>query len=382
MKFLISGGGICGLTTAIALHRQGFEVAIYEAAETIRAVGAGISLSNNAIRALKSIDLAKDILANSIAQQCARFYTPKGKILNHTDFQPLVDKFGLPGIISFHRADFHQILLDTIKDKIPFYTNKRGQRVEQTQNGVVLHFSDGTSTTGDYLLACDGIRSAIRKQFLPNITPIYAGYTIWRGLLADDAQQIKLETPFKTWGKKGQFGAVPMTNNRIYWFASFKAKAKDKSLKSIRIVDLQKHFEEYHAPIPQILALSKDENLLLNDAEELPSIPNFAFGRVLLMGDAAHAMTPNLGQGACQAIEDAVVLASLLKKEKVPGETFIRFEKERMPRVREATRISGNAGKAAHFSNYFSITLRNLVMPLMAKNAFQKQIDYLNAITF
>ena len=382
MKFLISGGGICGLTTAIALHQQGFEVAIYEAAKEIKAAGAGISLSSNAIRALTSIDLVKEILAASIAQKSAEFYTPKGKVLNHTDFQPLVDKFGLPGIISFHRADFHQILLDKIKNKIPFYTSKRGQSIEQKENGVVLHFSDGTSATGDYLLACDGIRSAIRQQFLPTATPIYAGYTIWRGLLIDETQQIKINFPFKTWGKKGQFGAVPMTNNRIYWFASFKAKAKDESLKYIRIADLQKHFKKYHDPIPQILALSKAENLLLNDAEELPPIQNFAFNRVLLMGDAAHAMTPNLGQGACQAIEDAVVLARLLKKEITPEQAFIQFEKERMPRVREATRISRNAGKTAHFDNFFSIALRNFFMGLMAKRAFERQIDYLSAIEF
>lgn len=382
MKFLIVGGGICGLTTAIALHQQGFEVAIYEAAAEIKAVGAGISLSTNAIRALTSIDLAKEILAASIAQKCAEFYTPKGKILNHTDFQPLVDKFGLPGIISFHRADFHQILLNKIKNKIPFYTNKRGLKVEQKENGVVLHFLDGTSATGDYLLACDGIRSSIRQQLLPTATPIYAGYTIWRGLLTDETQQIKIDFPFKTWGKKGQFGAVPMTNNRIYWFASFKAKPKDEGLKAIQIADLQQLFKEYHDPIPQILALSKDENVLLNDAEELPPLPNFAFNRVLLMGDAAHAMTPNLGQGACQAIEDAVVLARLLKKDITTEQVFMEFEKERMPRVREATRISRNAGKAAHYNNHFSIALRNFFMGLMAKRAFKKQIDYLSAIEF
>jgi len=382
MKFLIAGGGICGLTTALALHQQGLEVAIYEAAKEIKAAGAGISLSTNAIRALNSIDLAKEILATSNAQKCATFYTSNGKVLNQTDFQPLEDKFGLPGIISFHRADFHQILLNKIKDKIPFYTNKRGQSVEQKENGIVLHFSDSTSATGDYLLACDGIRSAIRQQFLPTASPIYAGYTIWRGLLTDETEQIKLDFPFKTWGKKGQFGAVPMTNNRIYWFASFKAKAKDESLKAIRIADLQQHFKEYHDPIPQILALSKADHLLLNDAEELPAIPNFAFNRVLLMGDAAHAMTPNLGQGACQAIEDAVILARLLKKETRPEQAFVEFEKERMPRVREATRISRNAGKAAHFNTYFSIAFRNFVMGLMAQRAFKKQIDYLSAVEF
>ena len=124
MKFLISGGGICGLTTAIALHQQGLEVVIYEAAKSIKAVGAGLNLSSNAIRALSSIDLAKAVMAKSKAQKGGQFFTPSGKLLNYTDFSPLVEKYGIPGLISIHRAELHRILLAQIKDKIPFYTNK------------------------------------------------------------------------------------------------------------------------------------------------------------------------------------------------------------------------------------------------------------------
>ena len=382
MKFLITGGGICGLTTAIALHRQGIEVAIYEAAEKIKAVGAGLNLSSNAIRALAAIGLKEAVLAQSKAQEGGNFFTPEGQLLNYADLRPLVEKFGVPGLISIHRADLHQILLEAIKDKIPFYTSKRGQRVEQNEDGVLLHFVDGTSVKGDYLLACDGIHSAIRKQLLPSVSPDFVGYTVWRGLLTDEAGQISLDMPFKTWGKKGQFGAVPMSKNRIYWFASFKTKYKAPSLKEITITDLKKRFGEYHTPIPQILALSQEENLLANDAEEMPPISNFAFNRILLMGDAAHAMTPNLGQGACQAIEDAAVLGSLLASEKTPEQAFINFEQQRIPRTKRATLDSRNVGKAAHLDNRLLIALRNFYLRRTADKAFQKQVDFLNAIRF
>lgn len=382
MKFLISGGGICGLTTAIALHQQGLEVVIYEAAKTIKAVGAGLNLSSNAIRALSSINLAKAVMAQSKAQKGGQFFTPSGKILNYTDFNPLVEKYGIPGLISIHRAELHTILLAEIKDKIPFYTNKRAQSVEQKKEEIILHFADGTSARGNYLLACDGIHSAIRKQLLPEIDPSYAGYTIWRGLVRDSSQEVELAMPFKTWGKNGQFGAVPMTNNRIYWFASFNAKQSDPALKKITLADLAKRFAQYHAPIPQLLALSKSEDLLMNEANELNPISQYAFGNVLLMGDAAHAMTPNLGQGACQAIEDAAVLAQLLKTENSTEQAFLAFEEQRIPRTKKATIDSRQVGKAAHIENRLLIALRNFYLQRTAKGAFKKQIDFLNAIEF
>ena len=382
MKFIISGGGICGLTTAIALHQKGFDVAIYEAAKEIKAVGAGLNLSSNAIRALAAIGLDKAILAKSKAQTGGQFLTPEGQVLNYTDLRFLVEKFGVPGLISIHRADLHQILLEVIKDKVPFYTNKRGERISQNENDLTLHFSNGTSIKGDYLLACDGIHSAIRKQLLPKLTLNYAGYTIWRGLVSHQPGAINLEMPFKTWGKKGQFGAVPMSDNWAYWYASFKAKAKDPNLRTLSVADLAKRFKDYHAPIPQLLALTKASDVLLNDAEELPNLSNFAFGRILLMGDAAHAMTPNLGQGACQSIEDAVVLAKILERESTPEKAFKTFEQQRIPRTQKAALDSRKVGKAAHIDNGLLIALRNFYLRHTSESAFKKQVDFLNAIEF
>ena len=383
MKFIIAGGGICGLTTAIALYRLGLEVVVYEAATTIKAAGAGISLSSNAIRALQAIDLAEVVIAHSQIQEGFRFFTPKGKLINEGDFNAIVTKYGLPALISFHRADLHQVLLETIKDTIPFYTNKRCQNVEQNkEEEVVLTFTDGTTAKGDYLLACDGIHSAIRKQLLPTVQPRYAGYTIWRGLLPQPPNDPIFSRPFKTFGKEGQFGAVLMKNKQLYWFASRKAPYKDAAMKAMTVDDLKKYYEHFHEPIPQILELSKDKDLIWNDAIDLKPLSQFAFGNILLMGDAAHGMTPNLGQGACQAIEDAAVLAKILKKEQAVEKAFRLFEQERIPRTTRVTNDSWNMGKAAHLENKWMINLRNFFMRITADRTLQKQIDFLNGIDF
>lgn len=382
MKFLIAGGGICGLTTAIALHQLGQEVAVYEAAAKIKAVGAGISISSNAIRALDSIGLAQEVIAHSQVQKGFQFFTPKGKLINEGDFNSLVEKYGLPAMISFHRADLHSLLIEKLKGKIAFSTNKRIQQVAQQKDTITLSFSDGTTAKGNYLLACDGIHSVIRKQLLPRVTPRYAGYTIWRGLLNNPPKDPKFEKPFKTFGKEGQFGAVLMKKNQLYWFASRKAPFKDPAMKAMTIVGLQKRYGHFHDPIPQILEMSKDEDMLANDAIDLKPLSKFAFDNILLMGDAAHGMTPNLGQGACQAIEDAAVLAQILEKEKDIEKGFRLFEQQRIPRTTKVTNDSWNMGKAAHLDNNLLIGLRNLMMRLTADRTLRKQIDFLNDISF
>lgn len=382
MKFLISGGGICGLTTAFALQQQGYEVAVYEAVPTIKSVGAGISLSTNAIRALEAIGLAEVVMNHAKTQKDARFLTAKGKVLNYIDFSPIVEKFGFPGIISIHRAELHQLLLEQLKGQVQFYTNKRSKRITQNKDGVQLYFTDGTSVQGDYLLACDGIHSPIRQQLLPESRLRYAGYTIWRGLMTDLKGEIDVPMPFKSWGRRGQFGGAPMPNHQIYWFASINAPQNDPTCKAMTIADLQQRFGQFHDPIPKILERSKAEDLLWNDAIELEPIEQFAFGKVLLMGDAAHAMTPNLGQGACQAIEDSAVLAQLLKKETSITQAFQTFEQLRIPRTKRATMDSSNLGKVAHLQNPILVALRNFAFGLTAKRNLQRQIDFLSGVEF
>lgn len=154
-------------------------------------------------------------------------------------------------------------------------------------------------------------------------------------------------------GRKGRFGLVPLSNNRIYWFACLNAKAPGSPIRTYTARDLMKIFEGYHEPIPQILAQTSDHHMLQHDIYDLPPISRFAFGRVVLLGDAAHAMTPNMGQGAGQSVEDAVILASHLKQSPVIEEALLRYERERIGRTGQITRMSDRIGKVAQLQGTF-----------------------------
>ena len=181
----------------------------------------------------------------------------------------------------------------------------------------------------------------------------------------------------ETWGRNGRFGLVPLTNNGIYWFACVNAKVRDSRLKSYTTQDLIKRFDGYHGLIPQILAQTSDHQLLHHDIYYLPPIRRFAFGLVVLLGDAAHAMTPNMGQGAGQSIEDAVILAGHLKQHPVMTEALERYESERIARTKKITRMSNRIGMVAQLDKPISIALRDALFPLIPVKILEKQLNNL-----
>jgi len=382
MKFLISGGGICGLMMAIILEKKGHEVAIYEAATKIKAIGAGLVLSTNAIKALKSIGIEKAVLTKANLLDHFDIVLANGDILMATDAKQLSKRYDAIGNATIHRADLHEILLTLLKNKVVFHTGKRGIKAQQDDNGVTLTFKDGTRANGDYLIACDGINSAIRQQLLPQSLPRYAGYTCWRAIVQHNGQ-FKGKYATETWGKNGRFGVVPLTDNRTYWFACLNtSQVKDPKMKAFRVADLIAYFKDYHAPIPQLLALTTDEDLLWNDIEDIRPIRQLAFNRILLAGDAGHATTPNMGQGACQAIEDAAVLANCLNQQETIIKDFKAFERIRLPRTTKITNTSWTIGKFAQLTNPILTTFRNLSLKMTPQSINEKQMDYLFGVEF
>ncbi|MEM1122060.1 MAG: FAD-dependent monooxygenase [Bacteroidota bacterium] len=383
MKFLISGGGICGLTMAIILQKQGHEEAVYEAAPKIKAVGAGLVLSTNAIKALQSMGISKQILAQANLLDHFDIRLANGSKLMETNARKLREKYDAIGNTTIHRAELHQVLLELLAEKVKFFTNKRTVETLQDAKGVTLKFTDGTTAEGDFLLACDGINSPTRRQLLPQSSPRYAGYTCWRAVIQYPEGAFKTKEATETWGKNGRFGVVPLINNRIYWFACINTpKVRDKKMKAYTVADLKAAFNNYHQPIPQILALTKDKDLLWNDIEDIKPIAQFAFERILLAGDAAHATTPNMGQGACQAMEDAAILYQLLKSDKDVTVAFKEFEKIRLPRTTKIVNTSWTLGKAAQMTNPILTTFRNFALKMTPRSVNEKQMDFLFDVTF
>lgn len=378
MKIGIAGGGIAGLTTAIALQKVGLTASVYEAAPEIKPVGAGLGLAANAIQAFQKLGIAKAVMAEGRLLNAFSIKDEKGILITRTDSLAASEKYGADNF-TIHRARLHQVLMSFLKPE-DVHTGKRCVDFKKEGNKIRLHFSDGSSGLVDYLIAADGIHSPVRQKLAPHSRVRYAGYTCWRSVIANPWPELKEAS--ETWGSKGRFGIVPLAHNQLYWFACIKAKQNDPLLKQYTVEDVLRQFGSYHDPIPGILRSSKNEELLWNDIADLTPLSQYAFDNILLIGDAAHATTPNMGQGACQAIEDAVILADEIQKAPSLPEAFKAFERRRMERTHYVIQQSRRIGNIAQVQNKYIGTLRNRLMRLLPARAQEQQIDKILTVDF
>ena len=364
----ILGGGIAGLTTAIALRRIGIASTVFEAAPEIRPVGAGLGLGANAIQAFKALGLRDELVARGRALNALSILDARGKVISRTQSASSTGN----DTYAIHRAELQDLLLSHLAPGT-LQLGKRAERITTKDDHVVVHFSDGTERPTGHVIAADGIGSMIRRSLVPGAEPRYAGYTCWRGVV--DAPDLPLHEAVEIWGTRGRIGVVPLTHDRIYWFATITGPPKDAHLASYTVKDLQAHFGNYHDPVRSVLSRATDAGLIHGDIHDLDPLPHYAFGRVLLIGDAAHGTTPNLGQGACQAIEDAVVLAHMVQAHSDPQQAFVAFERARMERTRWITRTSRRIGVVAEWKNPVLTMLRDTLFRLMPPSVNQRQMN-------
>jgi 2-polyprenyl-6-methoxyphenol hydroxylase-like FAD-dependent oxidoreductase len=377
-EITIIGGGIAGLTTAIALNKIGIKTLIFEAAPNIEAIGAGLGLGANALIAFDKLAMKEEVIQLGNILSSFSIYDEDGKIITKTQSKKISDKYGA-GIFAIHRAELHKQLLSKI-DPGSIYKNRRAVDIEQNRDLVIVKFQDGSSHETEFLIAGDGINSAIRKKLIPGSEPRFAGYTCWRAVI--DNTELNLTESSETWGTNGRFGIVPLAKSKIYWFASINSKQINIEFKNFQVKDLFNKFKTYHAPIPAILEETKDENLLWNDIIDLKPISRYAFNNILLIGDAAHATTPNLGQGACQAIEDAVVISGELSRNNDIKQAFKNFEAKRLERTHYVINTSYSIGKIAQIENKFLASARNFIFRRTPSSVNEKQLRKLYDVRF
>jgi 2-polyprenyl-6-methoxyphenol hydroxylase-like FAD-dependent oxidoreductase len=380
-KFSIVGGGIGGLTLAISLQRKGFDVTVYESAPELKPIGAGLMLAANAVKALMEIGIGDEVLQAGKTLKTLYIKDDKGNILVHTDSEKLSAKLGVINNFSIHRADFHRILLSQLLPGT-LKLDKNCVDLVQDKDKITLLFGDGSRATTDYLIACDGIHSAIRKKLLPESQPRYAGYTCWRAVINEVPANLNMNETTETWGHGSRFGIVPLTENRLYWFACVNAKANDPVMRSLQIPSLLAYFSKFHSPVSEVLKKTKNEQLIWSDIIDLKPIKKFAFGNIVLMGDAAHATTPNMGQGACMAIEDAAVLSNCVDQYVTVEEAFQKFEQKRIGRTTKIVNTSRALGNVAQWENPLLTKFRNALIRLTPPSVTEKQVRFLTDITF
>ncbi|HYH15699.1 MAG TPA: FAD-dependent monooxygenase, partial [Flavisolibacter sp.] len=183
MNISIIGGGIAGLTTAIALQKLGISYTLFESAPAIKAVGAGLVLAANAMKGLQQLGIADAIIDAGRVLDAFTIYDDKGRVITHTDCKALNEQYGINNF-SIHRAALHHLLYSQL-DSSCVILNKKAVSARQNNNGVTVSFSDGTHHQTDYLIVADGIHSPIRQQLLPHAKPRYAGYTCWRAVISN-----------------------------------------------------------------------------------------------------------------------------------------------------------------------------------------------------
>jgi len=379
-SFAILGGGIGGLSTAIALQRKGFQVTLYESALQIKALGAGLALAGNAIRAYEEIGIAAEVIAVGSRLLVARGMTQAGKLISETSSEDLKRRFGVINNFTVHRADLHELLLGLLKPGT-IQLGKAAESVKQDTQRVSIQFADGTNAEADFLIAADGIHSIVRKKLMPETLPRYSGYTCWRAVVDELPPDINLNEMTETWGSGRRFGVVPIGRNRIYWFATLNTQPDDPRMRNARVRDLQDFFRDFHFPIPQLLANTRDDQLIWGDIIDIKPISRFAYDRILLIGDAAHATTPNLGQGACMAVEDAATLMNALMKYE-PLDAFKRFESHRIRRTTDIVNQSWTFGKLAQLENSILMWMRNSALGMIPKSTVVNQLKGLFDVSF
>ncbi len=373
-KVIIIGGGIGGVTAAIALKRAGMDVTVYERAEELREVGSGLPLWTNALRALHKLGLGDELGELGVQVTSVRVSTWRGDTLTDTSNDKYLKQLGTITIV-VHRAELLALLLKTLgEDRVQLGMNCVG--FTQDEIGVCARFEGGQEVRGDVLIGADGIHSIIRTQLFGLIKPGYVGYTCWRGLA--HISRTGLET--WAWGKGCQFGITPMSQERAYWFVQKYAPEGEKDKPCGKKSEVLEMFHDWHDPIPAVIEATAEKDILRNDIYELKHLHQWSQGRVTLLGDAAHAMTPNLGQGACQAIEDAVALGECLKNATDILAALKLYETQRVSRANNITRLAHLIGQSVQWGNPILAGARNTIIrniPVsMAIKRFMWLLDY------
>ncbi|MCI2774731.1 FAD-dependent monooxygenase [Staphylococcus petrasii] len=368
MKIAIIGAGIGGLTAAALLQEQGHDVKIFEKRSTIQEVSAGIGIGDNVLQKLGNHDLAKGIKNEGQNLTSMNVLDDKGELLTSAKLKEDTLNVTLP----------RQTLIKLIQSYVQpdtIFTDYQVTKVDNEESQVMVHFSNHASQSFDMCIGADGIHSAVRQTVQPEAKILYQGYTCFRGLV-DEADLKHSDSANEYWGQRGRVGIVPMINNQAYWFITINASEKDPKYRSFEKPHLQAYFNNYPEEVRQILDKQSETDIIKNDLYDMKPLKTFVYGRTVLLGDAAHAMTPNMGQGAGQAMEDAIVLTNCLSSYDFE-KALARYDKLRVKHTAKVIKRSRKIGNIAQKEGTLTTKVRNRVMKMTPTRLVSGQTKFL-----
>ncbi|GAA2067944.1 FAD-dependent monooxygenase [Streptomyces albiaxialis] len=361
-RALVIGAGIGGLTAAVALERRGWDVTVLERAATLEPVGAGISVSPNAQRALDVIGLGDAVRDLRAWDEVGGLRTPSGRWLVRTTNDVAAERFGGP-LVLLHRATLVELLRGALAEPGRVRTGTTAALVDpggtETPAVVRERTAGGAERRheAELVVAADGIHSAVRRALFPSHAgPRYARFTTWRTVVDG------LDAPFaahETWGRGTFWGTQPLPDGRVYAYAAATLPAGLRAPDD-ELAELVRRFGAWHDPIPRVLEATTPDRVLRNDVYEMADpLPAYHHGRVAVLGDAAHAMSPRLGQGGNQAIEDAIVLAHHADPAARMDVALAAYTRERLPRATAVGRRAARMTRATTLTSAPACALRD-----------------------
>lgn len=377
---VIIGGGIGGLTAAIALRQRGLDAQVYEAAPELEAVGAGIMVPANAMQVLERLDVADDVRARGIHIHHGDLCDARAGLLQRVDQAYAERRYG-SGITGIHRAR----LQDALAARIPadaLHLGRRCAAIDQDDGGVTVRFQDGAVVRADVVVGADGVHSAVRPHVGPDARLRYSGQTSYRAVVPVRLSDEQRNAAVEVWGAGFRFGYAPIAPDEVYWYATRDAAPGQRDAPGQARDELMALAADFPAPIPDLVAAARPDQLIRTDMFDLPGLRGWHRGRVALLGDAAHATTPNLGQGGAQAIEDAWVLADQLAATDDVAAALRAYEAIRMPKAHRVINTSWRIGKLAHVGHPLGRALRNWLVRHTPESATRRQLDQIYALNY
>ncbi|UZE09347.1 FAD-dependent monooxygenase [Pseudomonas sp. B21-053] len=370
-KAIVAGAGIGGLTAAIALQRAGWQVEVFEAAQTLRTGGTGLSIMANAMAALHSIDA--DVPVEQAGQVIRQFYFKKqnGDAITRMPIHEIGEQLGHPSVNIQRplllRALAQQLAPDTLT------TGLRCVGYTHRPDGVLVSFEDGSTRQADLLIGADGLNSVIRQQMLGDTPTRPCGYIAWLAIVPFSHPTMSEGYVAHYWGRGKRFGLCDVGDGQAYWWGTCNhANAADAALN----ISKQEVLDAYSGWAPEVvaaIAATPESAILKMQARDRDPVEQFCDGHVVLLGDAAHPMLPSLGQGAAQAIEDAVVLAQYLTQTSDLNAALEQYQAFRHPRANGVVKAARFMSGIEQAESKVACWLRDWYFRLTPQSSFRKK---------
>lgn len=374
----IIGAGIGGLSVAIALQQLGRKVKVFEKASELKEMGAGIVLSANAIKTLEKLGVAEQVRQAGSPVKKAEIRKSDGQLLVNMPVHKQAERYGTYSYL-IYRPDLQRILYEKLEPKT-VVLGKKFLRLEQDRDKIVSFFEDDEIINSELLIGADGVHSRVRQYIIEESTLRYSGFTAFRGIsnFEDARFPAELGGGFEAWDNGKRFGFSHLGKGRVFWFAAINMPQGTLLTPENKRQTALQHLKGWWGPITDVIDSTNEENILVHEIFDRKPIKKWHNGKVTLLGDAAHPMLPNLGQGGAQAMEDALILTRWLKKFPQNLEQALNhYEQERIPRVTKIVQGSRMMAKLMQLENPAAIKLRNQLLRKVPDDFKIKRLDWI-----